>query len=107
MVNYANSKIYFIRRQDTGEVIWVGGTVSDIRRRYYNHISNKDDWLNKKVARTRLNWSNLKIEVVKDYNTCIDRRRLRFAVQTAYLYFLRDNPEVFNDFLDRIEYYIE
>ena len=107
MINYSNSKIYFIKRRDTDEIVWCGGTISSINRRYYNHISNKDDLLNKKVARMNLNWSDLKIEVVKDYNTCQDRKRLRFAAETAYCYFIRNNPGVFHNFLDNIEYYIE
>ena len=107
MINYSNSKIYFIKRRDTDEIVWCGGTISSIKRRYYNHISNKDDLLNKKVSRLGLDWQNLKIELVKDYNTCIDRKRLKFASDVVYCYFLRDNPGVFYNFLDNIEYYIE
>ena len=107
MINYSKSKIYFIKRRDTDEVIWTGGTISNINRRYYNHISNKNDLLNKKVARMNLNWSDLKIELVKEYDTCRDRKTLRFASEVVYCYYERNNPEVFHHFISNIDNYIE
>ena len=107
MINYSKSKIYFIKRRDTDEVIWTGGTISNINRRCYNHISNKNDLLNKKISHLGLDWRNLKIELVKEYDTCRDRRRLRFASEVVYCYYERNNPEVFHHFISNIDNYIE
>jgi hypothetical protein len=107
MVNYSNSKIYFIRRQDTDEVIWCGGTVSSLKRRYYNHVSNKKDVLHQIVQALEIDWGNLKIEMIKDYNTCRDRKRLKFAADIALLYYRHNNDSVYHAFLDNLEYYIE
>lgn len=107
MINYSKAKIYFIKRQDTGEVIWSGGTVSSLKRRYYNHISNKKDILHQIVNGLDLDWSNLKIEMIKDYHTCRDRMRLSFAAAVALQFYRHDNEDVLNDFLDNINYYIE
>ena len=106
MINYLNSKIYFIRRQDTGEVIWAGGTISSLKRRYYNHISNKKDLLHILVDGMDLDWRNLKIECIKDYDTCRDRQRLSFAAEIALMYYRQGNDDVYNDFLNNIEYFI-
>ena len=106
MINYSKGKIYFIRRQDTGEVIWAGGTVSSLKRRYYNHISNKKDLLHKFVETFDLDWRNLKIEMIKDYDTCRDRRRLSFAADVILLYYRQSNDDVFNDFVNNMEYYL-
>ena len=107
MINYSNSKIYFIRQQDTGEIIWSGGTVSSLKRRYYNHISNKNDLLHRTVSAMDLNWRDLKIEMIKDYDNCQDRKRLNFAAEVALMYYRQNDDEVYQHFLDNIEYFIE
>ena len=107
MINYSRSKIYFIRRQDTGEVIWSGGTISNLSRRYYNHKSNEKDCLNKIAKEQNLDWRNLKIELIKDYDTCRDRKTLKFVAETAHTYLRQNNPEVLDHFLNNVDYFIE
>ena len=107
MINYSKSKIYFIKRRDTDEIVWCAGTVSNLSRKYYNHKSNQNDLLYKKINQLGLDWRNLKIELVKEYDTCRDRKTLRFASDTVYCYFVRDNSEVFHYFLNNIDYFIE
>ena len=68
MINYSKSQLYIIKRQDTDEVIFAGGTVSNLKRRYWNHKCNENDPFNRKVKAENLDWRHLKIEASKNMN---------------------------------------
>ena len=107
MVNYGHSKIYFIKNRRTGDVIWSGGTVSDHKRRFWNHRCNKNDKLYKFIEDNNINWRDLTIEVIKDYDSCRDRTKLNFAAETILQYYRQGHIGVYQNFIDNLEYYID
>ena len=106
MLNYSRAKIYCIRHADTHEIVWIGGTVSDLKRRYWNHKCNEKDCLNKTIESRQLDWNKLKIEKMTDFK-CRDRMTLRFAVEVVSVYNSHDNQEVLQHLLNNIDYYID
>ena len=107
MINYNKSQIYIIKNQDTDEVIFVGGTVSNLKRRYWNHKCNENDPFNKIARAQNLDWRHLRIQLIKDYDACRDRKTLKFAAETAYMYAMQDNAEILEHFLENLDYFIE
>jgi len=107
MINYSRSKIYCIRSRDTNEIIWIGGTVSNLKRRYWNHKCNSKDSLYQAVRERGLDWHDLKIELVTDFESCKDRVTLNFAAEVAYIYTMQNNEPVLHHFLNNIDYFIE
>lgn len=106
MTEYWKSKIYVIKRRDTNEIIWTGGTVSNLSRRYWNHKCNHKDEFHNIVKSKNLDWRNLKIELVKDYYSCRDRKTLKFASDVISVYITLGQEEVLNRFLENIDYYV-
>jgi hypothetical protein len=107
MVNYRKSKLYCIKRCDTGEIIWTAGTVSDVKRRYWNHRYNHKDSLYKIIQSQNLDWNNLKIELLAEFASCKDRTMLRFASEVIYIYSIHNNSPVLHHFLQNIDNLIQ
>ena len=107
MLNYSKSKIYCIRDKDTNQMIWIGGTISDLKRRYWNHKCNHDDQLYNVIHAQNLDWNKLKIELMTEFPKCKDRKTLSFAVEAVCMYSSYDNQEALDELLNNIDYYID
>jgi hypothetical protein len=104
MINYHQSKIYAITDTLANNILYIGGTVSNLSRRYYNHRYNSDDALNKYIKDNNIDWRNTKIELVKDYTYCCNRKDLRFASDLVTAFMMETNPAVLDYYLDNINY---
>lgn len=107
MIDYRRSKIYVIKNKHTGHIIWFGGTVSSLSRRYYNHRSNHKDILYNVVEDLGLNWDDLIIDIAGYYETCRNRKTLSFAAEVASTYDTMGDEQVLNDYLQNIDSYID
>lgn len=104
MINYTKSKIYAIVNCVDNNILHIGGTVSDLCRRYYNHRYNDDDAVNKYIKDNNIDWSNIKIELVKDYPYCDNRAQLRFASDLVTAFVMEKNLTTLEYYLDNINY---
>jgi hypothetical protein len=107
MPNYSKSKIYCIRHADTNEIVLIGGTISCLKRRYWNHKCNANDGFYKTIHERNLDWNKLKIEKITDFSRCRDRRTLTFAAEVVSTYHALDNPQILQDLLNNIDFYID
>ena len=107
MLNYSKAKIYCIRNRENNEIVWIGGTISDLKRRYWNHKSNSNDLLNKTIKAKYIGWNRLKIELLTKFKKCRNRQTLSFAVDVVGLYNSYDNQEVLEELLNNIDFYID
>lgn len=99
-LNYTKSKIYAIRNSQDDSIIYIGGTVSDLRRRYWNHRCNHHDLLYKLVKDNGINWRYLHVEHIHDYTSCQDRLDLVYTVANIKHY-------IQNGQYDMLQYYID
>jgi hypothetical protein len=83
MVNYYKSKIYAMKRRSNDEILFTGGTISDLKRRYWNHKCNPNDLLYKKIRNMNINWNDVKIELIKEH-PFFTRNELKFASRLGH-----------------------
>jgi len=102
MINYHKSKIYAIINASNNNILYVGGTVSQLNRRYYNHRYNENNALNKYMKDHNIDWTNIRIELIKEYPFCFNRAQLRFASDIVTAYIMDDNPDVLEYYLNNI-----
>jgi hypothetical protein len=88
-------------------VIWIGGTISDLKRRYWNHKCNQNDAFYKTLHSQNLDWNDIKIELMAEMPNCKDRKTLSFAIEAICIYNQYDNPQVLQELLNNIDYYID
>ena len=106
MIDYRKSKIYFIKRRDTDEVVYVGGTISDLKRCYWNQKNNPKCLFYKRARDLNLDWNNLKIEHILDYSGCQCRMALDFCSVVTEVYYQNGNEDLFNHFIENVNDYI-
>lgn len=93
-INYSRSKIYAMKRRSNDQLLFIGGTVSDLKRRYWNHKCNPNDCFYKKMIHMNIDWNDVKIVLIKEY-PFFTRDELKFACSLAHdeelLYYYLDN----------------
>ena len=102
MINYSKSKIYAIRNMHDDSIIYVGGTLSNIKRRYWNHKCNKHDILYKLTKEQNIDWRYLKIDHIKDYTSCSDRHDLRSSAKVIEQYIQQGRYDLMQLYLDNL-----
>lgn len=101
MINYTKSKIYAIKDSNNDNIIHIGGTVSELKRRYWNHKYNTNDTLNKYIRDNNIDWNDLRIELVKSLDCC-DRNELKFESDIVTAFVIGHQLDILDYYLDNI-----
>lgn len=102
MIDYSKSQLYIIKDRSNGKIVHIGGTISNLKRRYWNHKSQKDT-LYKYVVNHNLDWNRLSIHHLKEYSCCHSRYDLR-CVCVLLADLLDDNKyDVFDYVLENLD----
>ena len=103
MIDYSRSKLYIIKDVSNDNIIHIGATVSNLKRRYWNH-KMRQDRLFKRVEEQNLDWRRLRIHTLKEYPSCQKRSDLRCTCSLLKELFDDNNYDLIQYVLENLDH---